>query len=112
MSINLRYVEGTIEKLRNILRSHKIISTFYTENTLRRLPCKPEDRVATENKINLVYKIDYSNCEAIYFGESKRSLKSRSDVHKRSVGIAIVIRMKLQKSTGNQITTLAGIRRK
>ena len=48
MSINLPYVEGTSEKLRRILRSHKIRSTFYTENTLRKLVCKPKDRVATE----------------------------------------------------------------
>ena len=33
----------------------------------------------------MVYKIDYSNCEAVYFGESKRSLKLRSDDYKNSV---------------------------
>ena len=43
MSINLPYVEGTSEKLRRILRSYKIRSTFYTENTLRKLLCKPKD---------------------------------------------------------------------
>ena len=43
MSINLPYVEGTSEKLRRILRSHKIRSTFYTEMTLRKLLCKPKD---------------------------------------------------------------------
>ena len=85
MSINLPYVEGISEKLRRILRSHKIRSTFYTENTLRKLLCKPKDQVATEDKNNIVYEIDCSNCEAVYFGESKRSLKSRSDEHKRSV---------------------------
>ena len=80
MSIDLPYVEGTSEKLRRILRSHKIRSTFYTEIT-----CKPKDRVATEDKNNIVYEIDCSNCQAVYFGESKRSLKSRSDEYKRSV---------------------------
>ena len=44
MSINLPYVEGTSEKLRRIFRSHKIRSTFYTENTLRKLLCKPKDQ--------------------------------------------------------------------
>ena len=85
MSINLPYVEGTSEKLRRILRSPKIRLTFCTENTLRKLLCKPKDRVATEDKDNIVYEIDCSNCEAVYFGESKRSLKSRSDERKRSV---------------------------
>ena len=33
ISINLPYVEGTSEKLRRILRSQKIRSTFYTEMT-------------------------------------------------------------------------------
>ena len=79
------YFEDTSKKLWRILRSHKIRSTFYTENTLHKLLCKPKDRVATEDKNNIVYEIDCSNCEAVYFGESKRSLKSRSDEHKRSV---------------------------
>ena len=112
MSINLPYVEGTSEKLRRILRSHKIRSTFYTEMTLRKLLCKPKDRVATEDKNNIVYEIDCSNCEAVYFGESKRSLKSHSDEHKRSVRITIVIRAKLQNTVEKQVTDLVGIRRK
>ena len=82
ISINLPYVEGTSEKLRRILRSHKIRSTFYTEMTLRQLLCKSKDRVAIEDKNNIVYEID---CQAVYFGESKWSLKSRSDEHERSV---------------------------
>ena len=85
ISINLPYVEATSKKLQRKLRSHKIISTFYTEMTLCQLLCKPKDRVATEDKSNIVYEIDCSNCQAVYFGESKRSLKSRSDEHKRSV---------------------------
>ena len=54
ININLLYVEGTSEKLRCILRSQKIRSTFYTEMTLRELFCKPKDRVATEDKNNIV----------------------------------------------------------
>ena len=85
MRINLRYVEGASEELRRIIRSHEIRSTFYTENTLPKLLCKTKDRVAVENKNNIVYEIDCSNCQAVYFGESKRSLKSRSDELKISV---------------------------
>ena len=85
MSINLSYVEGTSEKLQRILRCHKIRSTFSTENILRELLCKPKDRVAAEDKNNIFYEIDCSNCEAVYFGESKRFLKLRPDERKRSV---------------------------
>ena len=84
MSINLPYVEGTSEKLRHILRSLKIRSTFYTKKTLRKLFCKAKDQVATEDKSNIVYEINCSNCQSLCFSGSKRSLKSRSDEHKRS----------------------------
>ena len=115
MSINLLYVEGTTENLRSILRSHKIRSTFYTENALRKLLCKPKDRVATEDKNNIVYEIDCSNCEAVYFSESKRSLKMVFCVQMNTKDlsvIAIVIRMKLLNTAGKQITTSTGFRRK
>ena len=84
MSIYSPYVEGTSEKLRRILRSHKIRPTFYNESTLRKLLSKPKDWVATEDKNSIVYEIDSSNCKAVYFGKSKRSLKSRSDERKTS----------------------------
>ena len=83
VSIDLPYLEGTSEKLRRILRSQKIGSTFYTESSLSKLFCKLEDLVATEDKNNTVYEIDCTTCKAVYFGESKWSLKSRSDEQKR-----------------------------
>ena len=65
VGINLPYVEGTSGKLQCILRSRKIRSTFYTDNTLLKLLCEPKDQVATEDKNNIVYEIDWSNCEAV-----------------------------------------------
>ena len=58
MSIVLPYVEDTSEKLRRILRSHKIRSTFYAEMNSRKILCKPKDRVATEDKNNIDHEID------------------------------------------------------
>ena len=52
---------------------------------MSKLHCKPKNRIATEYKNNIVYEIDCSNCKAVYFDESKQSLKSRSDEHKRFV---------------------------
>ena len=80
MSINLAYVDGTSKNLWHILRSHKIRSTFSTESTLCKLVCKPKDRVPTKKlKNNIVFEIASCNCEAVYFSESKRSLKSSSE---------------------------------
>ena len=57
---------------------------MYTENSLLKLLCKLKNRVATEDKNNTVCKRDCSNSKVVYFGESKRSLKSRSGEHKKS----------------------------
>ena len=54
-------IDNTCEKLRRILKSHKIRYTFYTESTLRKLLYKPKDRVAREEKHKIVYEIDCSN---------------------------------------------------
>ena len=67
MSINLPYVEGTSEKLRRVLRSHKIRSTFYTEMTLRKLLCKPKDRLAAEDKNNITYEISFIAVISVIF---------------------------------------------
>ena len=58
MSMNLPYVECTSEKPRRKLKFHKIKSTLYTESTLRKLLFKLRDRVATEDKNDIVYEID------------------------------------------------------
>ena len=83
------YVEDTGRKLGRTLRSYKIRSTFHTESTLRKLLCQTKEPEATADKSNIAYEIECTNCEAVYFGESKRSLKSRSDKHKHRVPLAV-----------------------
>ena len=112
ISLNLSCIEGISVKLRRILRSHKIRSIFCTEMTLRKLLCKPKDRVATEDKSNIVYEIDCSNCQAVFFDESKPSLKSRSDEHKRFIRNCDCDKNEIAKHCWEHITTLTGIRRK
>ena len=53
---------------------------------MRKLLCKPTDEVAAEDKNNIIYEIDCSECEAVYSGESKHSLKLLLDEYKRFVG--------------------------
>ena len=55
------------EKLRRALRFHKIRSTFYTELTLRKLLCKPKDRVAAEDKNNITYEISFIAVISVIF---------------------------------------------
>ena len=76
MSINLSYIEGTREKLRAILGSHKVRFTFYTEITLRKLLCKPRDRVATEVRKRSFMRLTVVTVFKIMFRWTKRSAKS------------------------------------
>ena len=47
----------TSEKLQCILKSYRIIYTFYIESNLHKLLCKPKDRVATKDKKILYTKL-------------------------------------------------------
>ena len=89
ISINLPYFDGAIEKLPGVLRSRKFKSTFYNERTLYKLLkllANRKVKVAREDKDNIVQEIiNCSNGKAFHFGESKQSLKWRSDKHKRSL---------------------------
>ena len=90
MSRNLPYIKGTNEKLRCILRCHKVRSTFYTETALRKLLCKLKDRVDNND---VVYEIDCSKCKAAYFGESKRSLKLRLDFNTKDLSVIAIVKI-------------------
>ena len=94
MSINLLCVWATSENLKQTLRSHKIKSTFYTDSTLHKVFWKLKDPVATEDKNYILYEIDCSKCEAAYFCESKRSLKSRQINTKDLSQVAILKKIK------------------
>ena len=63
----------------------QIRSTFNTESFLHNLHCKPKDWGTTEDKNSVVYEIDCSNCEVVYFIESKQFLKLQPDENKKSV---------------------------
>ena len=58
ISLNLFYIVGMNEKLQHILRTQKIRSTFYIENTLCKLLCKPKYRMVKEDKNSIVYEIN------------------------------------------------------
>ena len=79
MSINLPLIENATENLRPILRSHKTRSIFFTANTgVNHFV----NQIVAIN--NILCQIDCNKCRAVYFGESKRPLKSHSNELKRS----------------------------
>ena len=47
-----------------------------------------KDPVPLEQRNNIVYKYDCKDCEAVYFGESKRTVAERTKEHTRAVRAA------------------------
>ena len=80
-SINLPYIQGLSEQLKPALNKHNIKATFYTQTTLRSLLSKPKDPIPKEDRNNAVYQLNCKDCEAVYVGETKRTLNIRAEEH-------------------------------
>ena len=81
-------MKGTSEQLKRIFNDHNINCTFYTTTTLHKLLPHAKDPVSSEQRYNIVYKYDCKDCEAVYFGESKRTIAERTKEHTRAVRAA------------------------
>ena len=62
--------------------------TFYTTTALHTLLSRAKDPVLSEERNNIVYKYDFEDCEAVYFGESKRTVAQRTEEHTRALRAA------------------------
>ena len=80
-SINLPYIQGISEQLKRALNKHNIKATFYTQTTLRSLLTKSKDPIPKEDRNNVVYQLNCKDCEAVYVGETKRTLNVRAEEH-------------------------------
>ena len=83
ISVVIPYIKGFSEQIRLVLGKYSIPTYFKPTNTLRQLLVKPKDPVDKENVVGLVYKIKCEECEALYVGETERSLQSKLSEHRR-----------------------------
>ena len=79
--INLPYIQGESEQLRRTFNKYNIKTTFYTPTTLRSLLSKPKDPIPKEDRNNVIYQLDCKDFEAVYVGETKRTLNIRTNEH-------------------------------
>ena len=79
--VNLPYIQGASEQLRRTFNKYNIKTTFYTPTSLRSLLSKPKDPVPKEDRNNVIYQLDCKDCEAVYVGETKRTLNIRTNEH-------------------------------
>ena len=81
----LPYVEGTTERIKRVLDDYNINTCVKPLCTLRQLLSKPKDNISLEKKTGVVYEIPCGDCEAVYIGETGRSLGTRQKEHQASV---------------------------
>ena len=79
--INLPYIQGAGKQLRRTFNKCNIKTTFYTPTTLRSLLSKPKDPISKEDRNNVIHKLDCKDCQAVYVGETKRTLNMKTNEH-------------------------------
>ena len=79
--INLPYIQGASEQLRRTFNKYNIKTTFYTSTTLGSLLSKQEDPIPKEDRNNVIYQLNCKDCEAVYVGETKRTLNISANEH-------------------------------
>ena len=83
--VTIPYISGLTEPLRRVFKTYGISSCVKPTNTLRQLLCSPKDKTKKELVTGPIYhiKCEGPNCQAVYIGESERTLKTRFQEHKR-----------------------------
>ena len=77
----ITYIQEFLELLRWVFGSYDIQTYFKPTNTFRQLLVEPKDPVSKENMVGPVYKIKCQECDAVYVGETERSLRAWFNEH-------------------------------
>ena len=86
-------MQGVSESIKRVLAQVGIEVALKPYFTLSSLFRKPKDVICDEKKCGLVYEIPCRDCDAVYVGETGRSLSTRKKEHVKAVK-----EMNLQKS--------------
>ncbi|KAK3745408.1 hypothetical protein QZH41_001439 [Actinostola sp. cb2023] len=84
----LLYVHGVTERVKRVLEDNGIKTSVKPLCTLRQSLSKPKDTIPCNKKTGVVYQIPCGDCEAVYIGETGRSLGTRKKEHMASVRLA------------------------
>ena len=79
--ISIPYVQGVSEPIKKVLAQVDIEVALKPHRMLSSVFRKPKDRILESEKSGLVYEIPCRDCDAIYVGETGRSLKTRKREH-------------------------------
>ena len=84
----LPYVRGISEKIGRILRQQEIKVAYKPLKTVNSLFPRPKSQNDVDRpRSDVVYKINCTNCNFVYYGQTERPLKTRITEHKRAVAM-------------------------
>ena len=83
--VSAPYIRGTSEKIARVLRQFNVQLCSKATRTIKSQVCKIKDRRETLDQANVVYKLECSDCNACYVGETGRLLKERKLEHQKDV---------------------------
>ena len=79
--ISIPYVQGVSEPIKRVLAQVGIGVALKPHCMLSSVFRKPKGRIVGSEKSGLVYEIPCRDCDAVYIGETGRSLKTRKREH-------------------------------
>ena len=83
--VSIPYIHGISEPIKRALAEVGVGVAMKPSITLGNIFHKPKDRIDFEKKSGLVYQISCRNCDAVYIGETGRSIKTRKREHFKAV---------------------------
>jgi len=79
------FLPNITEEFRSIFKDLNVKLSYFSLNKLNKFIKVHKDRVPTNCKTNVVYKIDCSDCDASYVGQTSRMLKTRISEHRSQI---------------------------
>ena len=80
-AIQAPYIRGLSESIRKCLNRRKIKTFFKPINKLSSYVSLPKDPTLFTQRCGVVYQVSCTDCESVYVGQTKNSLKTRLTQH-------------------------------
>ena len=82
----LSYVKGVSERIGRVLKQQSLRVSFQPQRTINSLFPRPKQQDETDRPSSgIVYRINCSQCDFVYHGQTERALKTRISEHKKAV---------------------------
>ena len=81
----LPYIKGVSDKIQRILHNIGVKVAFKPYLTINKYLPSPKDFTNKDELSGMIYQVPCHDCDFIYIGQTKRTLKSRLNEHKRSI---------------------------